>query len=816
MKKYFTCTLWLGIFFILYNNVQGQNGNAAGITGTVVDSLTGKPVEGATIVLQKATDALYHKTVLSEKEGVFAFLSVGEGGYLITVTYTGFKIFKKELSLEKGNAGLQLVIKMQAVSTALKEVVVTSEKNKLIEIQLDKVVVNANALISASGGNAVDILNSSPGVMVDENGGVSLKGREGVIIYVDDRPVQLSGTDLLNYLRSLPSSLIDKVELMSNPSSKYNAEGAAIINIITKKIKAKGFYGSVSASAGSGKYFRSNSSLQLNYKINRINFFMNTGVTTNNTYFLSNRQRTYSYPDAALSYTLLQDVQEIGHEKSGNYRAGVDFDVSKHTSLGIMTDGYNNLYWEKGIYSNRFIDPSGKSDSSMVSNSHYQHKPYRNSVNAYARHLFDGMRKEINVNLDYLHYTTSSDQTLESNVFIPSGSQTKQYTLLTESPFNAIIYSAKADYSDTIFGKIKIEPGIQTINSIRNNTSSYFTKQENVLYPNEELNNSFRYRETINAAYINIQKRFKRLSAQAGVRVESTAGNAVLYDMPAKPDTSFSIHYTNWFPTAYLMYTIDKKEKHQLNFSIARRIERPGYYDLNPSTFFFDRNTSNSGNSLLQPSFSTNMELSYTYNKKLSAELSYSNTKGLITRGYKQVGDAFIGMGTNVDRFTEISLNITWQFNACPWWTVNIYPQFIDRHFHSRIFNDDVWEDKRLTTFYLKTYSQFKFNKGWSADLTTMYRSTFLQWQSSIRPIAQMHAGLQKKINEKATVTIAGNDIFHTWKVRRDINIQYASIYYYLIFDTQKFAITFRYRFGKSVNNRERKTGIEAEAGRVQ
>lgn len=815
MKKHFSCALWLGIFFILYNHVQGQNGNTAGITGTVLDSLTGKPVEGATMALQKATDALYHKTVLSEKQGSFAFLTVGEGSYLITVTHTGYKIYKQEFTLEKGSAGLQLSIKLQAVSKELKEVVVTSEKNKFVEIQIDKVVVNANALISASGGDAVDILNSSPGVMVDENGGISLKGREGVTIYVDDRPVQVSGTDLLNYLKSLPSSMIDKIELMSNPSSKYNAQGSAIINIKTKKIKSKGFYGSVSASAGSGRYFKSSGSLLLNFKINRFNFFMNTGVTANNTYFLSNRQRRYSYPDAALSYTLLQDVHEISHDKSGNYKTGVDYDLSKRTSLGVMADGYVEPYRETGIYSNRFIDPSGKSDSSMISNSRYKHKANRNSMNVYVKHLFDGMRKEIYINLDYLHYTTSAYQTLESNVFKPANSQTEQYTLVTESPFDAKIYSARADYSDTIFRKIKIEQGIQTINSIRNNTSSYFTKQQNVLYPNKELNNSFRYRETINAAYINIQRRYKRFSAQAGVRVESTAGNAVQYDMPAKPDTSFSIHYINWFPTAYLMYTIDKKEKHLLNFSIARRIQRPGYYDLNPSTFFFDRNTSNSGNSLLQPSFSTNMELSYTWNKKLTTELSYSSTKGWITRGYKQVGDAFMGIQTNVDRATTISLNIFWSFNVCRWWTLNIYPQFDYRHYRGRIFNDDLWENKRFTTYYLKTYSQFKFNKGWSADLTTIYRSKLLQWQSSIRPIGQMHAGLQKKINEKATVTVAGNDIFHTWKSRRDINIQYASVYYYIILDTQKFAITFRYRFGKSVNSRERKTGIEAEAGRV-
>jgi hypothetical protein len=209
------------------------------------------------------------------------------------------------------------------------------------------------------------------------------------------------------------------------------------------------------------------------------------------------------------------------------------------------------------------------------------------------------------------------------------------------------------------------------------------------------------------------------------------------------------------------------------------------------------------------------MELSYTRNRKFIAGINYSRTKGLITRGYKQVGDAFISMPVNVDLYTTIGTSISWSLNVTRWWQLTINQEFVNRHYKGAIFNEGLYANENLTTLYLKTYNQFKCRRGWSADLTTTYRSKLLLWQSSHRPVAQLHAGVQKKINEKATVTLTGTDIFHTAITRRDTKIQYAQVYYYLVFDTQKINITFSYRFGKAFNSRERKTGIEAEAGRV-
>jgi len=700
-------------------------------------------------------------------------------------------------------------------TTALKEVVVNGVKTNYIEYHLDKIVVRVDALISATGGTAIDVLNGSPGVLVDENGGVSLKGRDGAVVYINDRPVRLSGTDLLNYLKSLPASMIDKIELMSNPSAKYNADGTAIINIKTKKLANKGFNGNIAPSAGFGHYFRANNSVLLNYRTGKFNFFTNANAAITNQYFKSDRQRTYQYANATPYYTLLQNVQEISHSYDFNYQMGIDYDINKYTSMSVLVEGFVNPYHETGSYENRFLNPAAKQDSLITSNSYYRTLSTRNAINYNFHHAFDGGRREINVYLDYLSFAPHSHQTLQSNLYYPADTLVKQYTLLTDNNFRAGIYSAKADYSDTIFGSIKWEQGIQTLYSERNSISNYFTQEGGVQMPDPTQNNHFRYREAIQATYINLQQNFKKISLQAGLRLESTNGNALQYDMVTRPDTSFSLNYVNLFPTAYIMYKPDSAGRHVFTFSIGKRIERPDYYDLNPSAFYFDRNTVNVGNSLLRPAFTTNAELSYTHHNAFNASLSFSNTNGFITRAYKQVGDAFITIPANIDHYTEITASINWPITITRWWTLNIAHQLVNRRYRGRVFNDETYTNQSRTVFYLKTYSQFKFKKGWSADLTTTYRGKLLLWQATMQPVYQLHAGIQKKVNEQSTITLSGNDVFHTWILKRNMTIPNAQVYYRLIFDTQRFMVTYRYRFGSSVSNRERKTGIEVEAGRA-
>jgi len=694
----------------------------------------------------------------------------------------------------------------------LKEVVMTGQKSRFIEYQLDKTVINPSALISSAGGTTLDILNTAPGVFVDINGSISLKGKENVIIYIDDKPSHLMGNDLISYLRSLPVSMIEKIELMPNPSSRYNADGGAIINIRIKKIRSRGFNASMTLNLGYTRYLKSFNSLLVNYRNKFITVYFNGGFSANNTFFHSHRERTYNYPSSLRSFTLLQDVRETSYSNSNNFNLGVDYYLSKNTTMGIQINRYFEPYHEKGNYINNFTSYSDKPDSFIISDSRFNRVSSRKGANLNIQHFFTRSNKELNIYLDYLYYSTSGDQYLKSNFYLPPDSLLKQYLLISKNPFKADIYGAKASYSDTLFHSIKWEQGLQITQSIRNNTSEFMDQSGN---PDNSTNNKFRYSENINAAYINLQRNFRRLSVQTGLRLENTMGNVLQYAMPSKPDTSFRLRYTNFFPTIYLMYKLDSNGINTVLLSTGKRIERPGYGDLNPASFYFDRNTVNAGNSLLQPAFSKNLELTYSHNNKFFAGLILSRTKGIITRGYRQLADAFLSTTINVDQFTAMGTSLSWSLNFTPWWTLTIDQQFIRRHYKGEIFNTGMQINNNLTTFYLKTYNQFRFKNGWLADLTTTYRSKLLLWQSYQSPIGQIVAGIKKNFNEKATVTLSGTDIFHTYKTNRYIDIQYAQIYYHLVFDSQQISLTFNYRFGKSFKNQLHKTGIETEADRL-
>jgi hypothetical protein len=170
----------------------------------------------------------------------------------------------------------------------------------------------------------------------------------------------------------------------------------------------------------------------------------------------------------------------------------------------------------------------------------------------------------------------------------------------------------------------------------------------------------------------------------------------------------------------------------------------------------------------------------------------------------------------NIQRYTNLSFNVTWQPDITRWWNLNLYQELTGNGFNGSIDGNEYKAgiEKRVT-WNVRAYNRIKFNNGWSADLTTIYRTKVFLWQASLRPIWQIYTGIQKKLNDKATVSIAAKDIFHSWKIQRDIVIPYGQVYYHLEFDTQRIDITFSYRFGKLISNKERKTGIDAEAGRV-
>jgi iron complex outermembrane receptor protein len=263
------------------------------------------------------------------------------------------------------------------------------------------------------------------------------------------------------------------------------------------------------------------------------------------------------------------------------------------------------------------------------------------------------------------------------------------------------------------------------------------------------------------------------------------------------------------------LYKPDSNANNRFVFSAGRRISRPDYQSLNPSIFFFDRNTSLAGNSLLQPQFSTNFELSYSIGDPLMVSLLYSNTDNAITTGYKQVENTFVSTQVNIHRFVSAGISASSSMQVSSWWSVNLYTGLISTSFKGALFGGEAYINNQLLSFQLSGSSQFKFGKGWSADITGVYRSRQLSAQSLREPGGQIHAGLQKKFNDRVSLSLAARDIFYSWRIKRTVTILNASVLYDGRNDTRQIGLTFTRRFGKQVAARERRTGIQSESERL-
>lgn len=792
-----------------------QQRNSGSVIGVLEERGTGLKVVGASVSLVLGTDAGTKQILASGENGLFQFNGLQEGRYILSITHISYHTFidSNIIIVGQQGQGVRRTISMIPLSEKqMKEVIVRSETKKYLDIQLDKIVINVHSSSLNAGGNAVDVLNNAPGVMVNDNGSISLKGREGVIIYVDDKPLHLSGSDLVGYLRSLPNGMLDKIEIMANPPAKFNADGSAgIINIKTQKKVLTGFNGGFSLGYSQGKLPKSHNSLNIGFASGRWSYFANLGYSLSKNFYEVRRDRYYNFP--GLEFILRQDNRETNRKGSFNYRFGADVDISKSTAIGIIFSGFASNYREKGLYKNNFSQRDDVLDSTILSKSVLSTNSENKAVNFNFRHSFRKYEQVIFATFDFYQYEDHRRQNLNSETFLPQNISKENSNYYSENPFAANISSYRIDFSRRIFGNIKLETGVQAIHSLRKNKGDYNFLTFNGFEPINALINSFKYKENINSAYLSTHKDLKRLSIKAGLRVEKTKGLANSYDVPDKTDTSFRIDYLNFFPTLFLSYKIDTSGRHLINMTAGRRISRPNYQDLNPSVFYFDNNTVSVGNSLLKPQFSTNLDLSYSYKRKLIIGLAYSQSKNVILPAYRQVGNTFISTSQNYERSRTYGMNLTWLMPISKWWSVNIYGEVYNSHFSGLVF--EALLDRELTTFRHTGSSRFTLEKGWSVEVSGSYRTDMVSGQSVLGTLWQIHAGVQKKINDRTSFSFSGRDLFHSWVINRKIKIPYAEIVSSNKNDTRYFTISITHNFGRIKASKERRTGIQTEASRV-
>jgi iron complex outermembrane recepter protein len=814
MRKVFFLlpVLLLGLLFIGFAQT-----NTGKIKGTVIDG-NAKTIESSTITLLQSKDSSVVKMSFADKNGHFEFENIPEGKYMVSISAVGHQkgysdIF--EITPAKNSVDLKTIELVQQ-SKNLSGVTIISRK-PLIEQKIDRTIVNVDAAVSNVGATALEVLEKSPGITVDKDGNISLKGKQGVQIYIDGRPSYLSGQDLVNLLKNMSASQLDQIEIMTNPPAKYDAAGnSGIINIKTKKNKQVGFNGNATAGYSQGKYWRTNESLNMNYRNGKLNAFMNYGFNKNYGFQELAIHRTFLHPDKTIDALFDQVAFMPRHNTSNNLKFGLDYFADKKTTLGFVASGFINPETQLNYNTSYLKNASNEVDSIVNSTSNTKDKWKNGSLNLNFRHEFDSTGRELTADLDYSKYLSTNEQLFTNASFNPNGTKRGQTDLLGSLPVNINIYSAKMDYTHPLKRNAKLEAGVKTSYVNTDNEANYYNLLGTEWETDYLKTNRFQYKENINAAYVNLSKQYKKLGVQAGLRFENTNYKGHQLGNSQKPDSAFSNNYNSLFPSVFLSYSVN--EKNQLGFNIGRRIDRPAYQDLNPFLFFLDNYTYESGNPFLRPQYSTNIELSHTYKGFLNTTLNYSRTKNFFTETFEQLDHATVVRNGNIGVRQNAGISISAQVQPKKWWSASLYGNYNYNNFKGELYGELI--HVKASNVLFNVNNQFKFNKGWGAELSGFYRTKGIEGQIAIEPMGQTSAGISKQVmNGKGSVRLNVRDIFYTNSVKGSINFQSTQATFENKRDSRVAGISFTYRFGKPIKgpqNNRKKGGADDEQNRVK
>lgn len=758
-----------------------------------------RPFENATVELLLAKNSILIKAGKTDKNGAVVFNHPSAGNYVFVAKAVGYVTYKTKV-LKSPFVLSSLTVKILPTNQVLKEINVTGNKQPIQHLR-GKVILNIEAGITNVGTTVLELLEKSPGVMVDKEGSISLQGKSNVLVMIDEKPTYLSGSDLSNLLSSMSSSQVSQIELITNPSAKYDASGnAGIINIKTKKNTQEGFNGSVSIIGGYSRDYKNNNNLLLNYKTGKINTFATASYNTNNNFTDIYALREY-FGQSAITGILDQSTELSSLTKYQLLKTGLDFYATKNTTIGISLSG-NLIKRRSGSDAiAMWKKTSGTIDSAVSTNSNSDYKFENSAVNLNLKQSI-GKNQDLSVDADVLRYSMQNNQ-----VFINKFLKTNGYTQGTDVqiPSTIKIYSAKADHVIHFNKNAQLESGIKSSYINTDNISDYTNINASVRSVDLGRSNHFTYKENINAVYSSFEQKFGKVNAQFGLRYENTHYNANQVGNLVKPDSSFSRNYSNFFPSGYLSYDTDSLNA--FTFTVSRRIDRPAYQKLNPFIFIVNKYTQQKGNPYITPQYSWNLELSHRYKQLITTTLSYSNVQNYFSQLFLSEGtNILIYTDGNVGRMHNLGLAVSLQFMPTKWWSFNG-----QSNFNYKKLNGYQNVNYKSSVGQLQTglSNQFTISKTLGAELSGFYITRARNdLQELLYPTGQFSAGLSQIILKgKGSLKFSARDIFFTQAMEGLTDFPQAQEYFKLIRDSRTFILSFNYRFGKPLKAIKRSNG---------
>jgi iron complex outermembrane receptor protein len=766
------------------------------VSGFVGDA-KGKSVPGATIALKTRADSVIIKLNISDTNGRYAFPSIPAGLYFITVSHVGYLPANSAAFEVKDNRTVTVApISLTIVTHELQQAQVTTTK-PLVEVKPDRIVLNIENSINSIGEDVLDLLRKAPGVTVDNSNTLGINGKNGVQVYVDGRPTYLSGNDLANYLKTIQSSSIESIEIITNPPVKYEAAGSAgIINIRLKKDKFLGTNVTAGAGYSIGTYSKYDANIAFNHRDNNLNVF--GGYTYHNASNLnySNQYRTL------LDTLFLQHTDLVEKSVSHAIKTGLDYFLDKRNTLGILvnanfsTDSSLSNSATPIIYiptntTNRLLEADNRTSE--------LHDNYNVNLNY---HYTDSSGHDLVANADYGLYRIRSNQLQPNNYYDSTGKTflySNDYNIL--SPTNIYIYSIKLDYqANFLKGQVGVGAKVSYVTT-QNNFQEYDVLHSvNVL--DSLSSDNFNYKENINAAYVNYSRSGKGWNVQGGLRVENTNSKGISTGWQQASadyspyDSTYPRHYTNFFPNA--SFTWNETPADQWTLSYGRRIDRPNYADLNPFEVKLDDYTFSKGNTQLRPQYADNLQLSYSYKNNPTITLNYSHVNNLFTT-IPDTTDRSKTIVTSVNLANQYIAGLTVTYLLTYKW----YSLFANVNGHYALYKSNFGGPGRivdLNIFNTTVYTQqvFRLGSGWTANITGVYLGPNILTATLIgRHMSSLDAGLQKTLfNGNATIKASVSDIFHAMPYSYSSNFAGQYLVASGDYESRQLKLYFTYRFG--------------------
>ncbi|MEI2270894.1 TonB-dependent receptor [Sphingobacterium sp. ML3W] len=790
-----------------YSDIKAQTD----VTG-YIENTKGKSLTGVNVKVKTYDKYEIKKMAISDSSGKYIIKQLPMGYYSASIQLIGFKTKIIKFHIDSNDFYEKKLenIRLEESDNLLSEVTVNRNK-PMIERKEDRITINIGSGLTLAGNTAVDILKKAPGIDINPiTEQFSLNGRTGALVTIDDKPTYMSSTALMNMLKSMSSNQIESIDLISDPSSRYDATGTAgIINIKTKKQKDRGLLLELNGGWGHGLAGKYDAGFNLDYSEKKISVHVDYNYFKNQSITKINSQRKSYIKDTVNNFDQSSTLKK--RRTGNNYKFGFDYHISKLQSIGIIAQGYLNQSKQMTFGNTQRIQIPGERESIDILGELKDH--YKNNIinlNYFGK--FDSIGRQLAIGLDYSAYYGRNNE-IRRNDF--STTKKTSYREVNNSGNSKItIKAGKIDYTHPFDKKTKLEFGLKSsvVTTENNLLLSNKTSDSNIWLDDPEATGKYIYKENINAGYFSFSKQFSKTEFKAGVRVENTMVSRSFKDV----NKLENFNYTDLFPSVSISQKI--KENYNLSLTYSRRIDRPSYDDLNPYLIFIDEYNYAKGNPYLNPQYTQSLSLTNTIFHRFNLSVNYSSTRNPMINMIRLADDGVrtIAIKENLGRQKNLGVNLSGTIKPIKNWSTSANLQIFNSKYNYQNSFDNI--DYQMTSFSGTIYNTVQIKYAIEIESSFRYRTALQYGIYRVSPQAVTNLAIRKSFFEnKLRLELAIDDLFDGQKtvVKTDYNMQFKGNEKY---ETRIIWLSARYRFnnGKSNKKNSNQSGIESEGDRLK